>query len=116
MDQRSPGWIALAIAVVTAIGGIVEVWLPLQQIKEETFGPLSEGQKLCRAVWPDHFSDGLIVPKNWTADNCAVYASKIGATQYWLGCVWTSQVDFGNSAPLQPQIGSAGKPEKNCGW
>ncbi len=68
------GWIALIIAIVTAVGGVVQVWLPLKQIEQNSIGSLSEGQKLCRATLPNQFTDGVIVPKNWSADNCASYA------------------------------------------
>jgi hypothetical protein len=114
--KSNTGWIALLISIVTATGGVLQVWLPLQKLKEETPGSLAEGQKLCRAVWPDHFTDGLIVPKNWSPDNCAVYASKVGGTEYWLGCIRPNSVEFGTPAPTQPSIGSAGKPADNCGW
>ena len=111
------GWIALFVAVVTAIGGIVQVWLPLQQVKRESVGTLAEGQKLCRAVVPNVFSDGLIVPRTWSADNCAVYASKVGALQYFLGCVHSNaQVDFGPPAAVRPAIEQATAPKNNCGW
>ena len=110
-------WIALFVALVTAIGGVLQVWLPLQQVKENSVGSLAEGQKLCRAVVPNGFSDGLIVPKNWTAENCGVYANKIGATQYFLGCVRAGgQVDFGPSAAALPNIAPATVPTANCGW
>lgn len=111
------GWIALIGTIVVAIGGVVQVWLPLQRIKEESLGSLVEGQKLCRAVIPNQFSDGIIVPKNWTRDNCGVYASKVGATQYFLGCIRNNaQLDFGPPAEARPGIGPATPPQNNCGW
>ena len=111
------GWIALFVALVTAIGGIVQVWLPLQQIKQDSVGSLAEGQKICRAAIANQFTDGIIVPKNWSADNCGTYASKVGATQYYLGCVRTNaQIDFGLPAMAIPQIAPANLPPNNCGW
>jgi hypothetical protein len=110
------GWIALLIALITAAGGIYQVWLPLQQIEKNSVGSLAEGQKICRAIVPDRFSDGLIVPRNWSADNCAVYASKIGATHYFLGCIRANaQVDFGDREATPP-IAAAPIPKNNCGW
>jgi hypothetical protein len=113
--ESKTSWLALAVAVVTAAGGVLQIWLPLQKLKEESAGSLADGQKLCRAVWPDHFSDGLVVPKNWSADNCAVYASKVGGTQYFLGCIRSNSVEMGTGASTQP-IAAAGKPTSNCGW
>ena len=111
------GWIALFVALITAIGGVMQIWLPLQKVKEESIGSLADGQKLCRATIKDQFTDGLIVPKNWTATNCGLYASKVGALQYYLGCVrGNAEVDFGTPAQVRPVIEKATPPEKNCGW
>ena len=137
------GSVAIVVALIAALAGVAKVWIEVDATKSavqtnkteiqknktavelneadvrklgvSTLGPLEDGQKLCRAVWPGHFTDGLVVPRSWTADNCAAYASKVGGTEYWLGCIRPNSVEFGSpasSGPIQP----AGKPATNCGW
>jgi hypothetical protein len=110
-------WIALVVALITAAGGIFQVWLPLRETQANSPGTLAEGQKICRAVIPNQFTDGIIVSKNWTIDNCATYASKVGATQYYLGCVWAGgDVEFTRPYTAAPQIEQGQRPARNCGW
>lgn len=109
-------WVQIAVALIGMVGLVAPAYLQLKSVADNAPGPLTEGQKLCRATRPNTFTDGLIVGKTWTSDNCAAYASKIGATEYALGCVWPNEVQFGQLVPLGSSESAQPPRGKSCGW
>ena len=73
-------------------------------------------RKVCRAVWENHMTDGIVVPDTWTADNCKHYAVVVGGPTVYLGCMSASDVVYGSkgvsAVPESPGL----PPGNNCSW
>lgn len=90
----------------------------LQTMAGHNFSSVPTVEKLCRVSLLDGLVEALMVPKTWSAESCAAYASKSGGERYALGCVRhnAAAADLGPSAAVRPQIERAQPPARNCGW
>lgn len=110
----SSGKVAGLTAFIVAVAGlgaaVVDLW---KKVDEVWPGRLQDGQKICRAVAPNLWTDSVVVPKTWTATTCSSFsASEIGSS-YYLGCAFPNSVSFGSAT----KNGEAPNlPPSNCGW
>lgn len=106
-----------ALASVKALSALVqEQGIQLSNAKADTAllqrGSIGlaavDGQKLCRVLVADKWSDGMIVPKDWSKDMCNDYRLKTKGTKIQLGCIKTDEITLGGE--------DGTKPSPNCGW
>lgn len=106
-----------ALASVKALSALVqEQGIQLSNAKADTAllqrGSIGlaavDGQKLCRVLVADKWSDGMIVPKDWSKDMCNDYRLKTKGAKIQLGCIKTDEITLGGE--------DGTKPSPNCGW
>jgi|GEM_PF-848435 len=77
-----------------------------------------DGQKVCI---PYTFSGAAFirtpftVSAGWSATTCSNFAQSLGAPQYQLGCIFSSNYSIGSLAP-SGNTNNAYDPPSNCGW
>lgn len=101
---------ALIVAIGALAGAVSTLW---KQVDEMWPGRLKDGQKICRAVAPNLWTDSVVVPRTWTAETCKEFSSSERGTSYYLGCAFPKSVSFGAQSEL---LSAPNLPASNCGW
>lgn len=105
-------WVPIVVALIGVAGSLGVAWITasrtVSDVKAGSIGSQSSGQKLCRVVVPDMYTDSLIVPQAWKPDACRLFSLDMKARYFQLGCVYDTKIAWGD---LQGR-----PPSENCGW
>ncbi len=85
--------------------------------KMDSTKAVTNPSKICYAMEPGHWRDGVNVPPAFLAESCRSAANDEAATAYQLGCSFDGGISWGQATLTSVAAGGVlQKPIPNCGW